>query len=48
VMRLLSSPARMTDLTGWRPEVSLADGLEQTIRWIEAHAEAYPLEGYVI
>jgi NAD dependent epimerase/dehydratase len=48
VMRLLSSPARMTDLTGWRPEVSLADGLEQTIRWIEAHAEAYPLAGYVI
>jgi NAD dependent epimerase/dehydratase len=48
VMRLLSSPARMTDLTGWRPEVSLSDGLEQTIRWIEAHPEAYPLEGYVI
>jgi NAD dependent epimerase/dehydratase len=48
VMRLLSSPARMTELTGWKPEVSLADGLEQTIRWIEAHPEAYPLEGYVI
>jgi len=48
VMRLLSSPARMTELTGWQPEVSVSDGLEQTIRWIEAHPEAYPLEGYVI
>jgi nucleoside-diphosphate-sugar epimerase len=48
VMRLLSSPARMTELTGWRPEVSLTEGLEQTIRWIEANPEAYPFEGYVI
>ena len=48
VMRLLSSPARMTDLTGWRPEVTLSEGLEQTISWIEAHPEAHPLEGYVI
>jgi nucleoside-diphosphate-sugar epimerase len=38
----------MTDLTGWQPEVSLSDGLEQTIRWIAVHPEAYPLEGYVI
>jgi NAD dependent epimerase/dehydratase len=48
VMRLLSSPARMTELTGWRPEVSLTDGLERTIGWIRANPEAYPLEGYVI
>jgi NAD dependent epimerase/dehydratase len=48
VMRLLSSPARMTDLTGWRPEVSLSEGLERTIRWIEEHSEAYTSEGYVI
>jgi NAD dependent epimerase/dehydratase len=48
VMRLLSSPARMTDLTGWRPEVTLTDGLEETIGWIKEHPEAYPLEGYVI
>jgi NAD dependent epimerase/dehydratase len=48
VRRLISSPARMTELTGWRPEVSLSDGLERTIRWIEANPEAYPLEGYVI
>jgi NAD dependent epimerase/dehydratase len=48
VMRLLSSPARMMDLTGWKPEVTVSEGLERTIRWIEAHPEAYPLEGYVI
>jgi NAD dependent epimerase/dehydratase len=48
VRRLLSSPARMTDLTGWRPEVSLSEGLERTSRWMEEHPEAYPLEGYVI
>jgi dTDP-glucose 4,6-dehydratase len=48
VMRLLSSPARMTDLTGWQPEVSLSEGLERTISWIKEHPEAYTLEGYVI
>jgi NAD dependent epimerase/dehydratase len=48
VMRLLSSPSRMRELTDWRPEVDLQDGLELTIRWIEAHPDAYPREGYMI
>jgi NAD dependent epimerase/dehydratase len=48
VMRLLSTPARMTERTGWRPEVDLAEGLERTIRWIEEHPDSYPVEGYVI
>jgi len=45
---LLSDPRRMTDVTGWRPEVALRDGLEQTIRWIEARPGSYAAEDYVV
>lgn len=48
VMRLVSDPSRMTELTGWRPERSLRDGLEETMRWIEAHLDLYAPEQYVI
>ena len=48
VMQLLSSPAKMTELTGWSPQTSLRDGLAETIRWIEAHPDAYPVAGYAI
>ena len=48
VMRLVSSHARMTDATGWEPTISLRDGLERTIAWIEAHRDFYRVEEYVI
>ena len=34
VFRLLGDNKRITQLTDWRPEVSLREGLEKTIRWI--------------
>jgi hypothetical protein len=38
----------MTELTGWKANTSLAEGLEQTTAWIRANPEAYPVEGYAI
>lgn len=34
VFRLLGSNEKITSLTGWRPEVSLEEGLSRTIEWI--------------
>ena len=31
---------KLRELTGWRPEVDLADGLRQTLDWYRAHPEA--------
>ena len=33
VERLLGSNAKLQDLTGWKPEISLMEGLSQTIEW---------------
>ncbi len=33
VERLLADNKKASDLLGWKPEVSLEDGLEETIRW---------------
>jgi NAD dependent epimerase/dehydratase len=33
VERLLGSNAKLQDLTGWKPEISLKEGLSQTIDW---------------
>jgi len=33
VMRLLSDSSKLRDATGWRPAVSLSDGLRRTIGW---------------
>ena len=41
VMRLLSDPSRATELTGWRPDVTLAEGLALTLTWIEEHLDLY-------
>lgn len=48
VMRLISSPAKATELTGWRAEMGLVDGLQQTVRWIKANPEAYPVHEYMV
>jgi CDP-glucose 4,6-dehydratase len=33
---------KLRTLTGWRPEVELADGLRRTLEWYRAHPEARP------
>jgi nucleoside-diphosphate-sugar epimerase len=34
--------AKLRELTGWRPEVSLGDGLRRTLEWYREHPEARP------
>jgi dTDP-glucose 4,6-dehydratase len=45
---LLSEPARARELLGWEPQVTLRDGLEQTIEWIGLNARRYRADEYVI
>jgi CDP-glucose 4,6-dehydratase len=33
---------KLRELTGWRPQVELADGLNKTLDWYRAHPEARP------
>ncbi len=33
---------KLRELTGWRPQVDLAGGLEGTLEWYGAHPEARP------
>jgi CDP-glucose 4,6-dehydratase len=33
---------KLRELTGWRPQVELADGLQGTLEWYRAHPEARP------
>jgi dTDP-glucose 4,6-dehydratase len=48
VMRLLSDNSRARDCFGWQPQVSLEQGLEETIRWIQDHPEMYRVGTYEI
>jgi NAD dependent epimerase/dehydratase len=41
VERLLSSNAKMRQLTGWQPKVSLDEGLRRTMDWIRQHSELF-------
>ena len=41
VMRLLSDHSLARERLGWKPEVSLDQGLEQTIAWVREHPELY-------
>ena len=46
VQRLISSPSRAAELTGWEPQVDLRGGLERTTRWIEANLDRYRVGHY--
>lgn len=48
VLRLISDHTMMTDLTGWRPRVSLDEGLSRTIEWISRHLNNYKIGKYAI
>ena len=46
-MRLISSPALASELMGWKPTVDLREGLERTLKWIEANLHRYRVGDYV-
>jgi CDP-glucose 4,6-dehydratase len=41
--RQLVDSTKLRELTGWRPEVGLADGLRRTLDWYREHPHARPL-----
>jgi len=46
VSRLISNNAKMKELSGWMPAVSLDDGLQQTIDYIRMHLDEYKTDQY--
>ena len=48
VERLVSDPRLARELIGWEPNVTLHDGLAQTIEWIGANTHRYAVDQYVI
>jgi NAD dependent epimerase/dehydratase len=46
VLRLLSDNTLARNVLGWAPEVSLDDGLDQTIGWIKTHLDLYRIGTY--
>jgi len=48
VQRLLSNNSLARERLGWTPQVSLREGLSQTIEWISAHLHYYQSERYQI
>ncbi len=47
VERLLCDNSLARERTGWRPQVSLEEGLRRTVDWIRAHQDRYR-EGYQV
>lgn len=41
VERLLCDNVRIEGLTGWKPEVTLEEGLEKTIEWLKENLGLY-------
>lgn len=48
VMKLWASNKKAGRLIGWRPRVSLDDGLRLTIEWISAHLDLYRPDQYTV
>jgi len=46
VLRLLSDNTLAQKTLGWKPEVSLDEGLDQTIDWIKTHLDFYRIGKY--
>jgi dTDP-glucose 4,6-dehydratase len=46
VLRLISDNTLARKSLGWQPEVSLDQGLDQTIDWIKAHTDLYRIGAY--
>lgn len=48
VERLLADNRQAQSLLGWRPAVSLEEGLSMTIEWMRGHLEGYRASAYAI
>ncbi len=48
VQRLLSDNAKARRLLKWTPQVSLEEGLQKTITWMETNLNIYKVKSYVI
>jgi dTDP-glucose 4,6-dehydratase len=48
VQQLISDNRKAAKLLGWRPAVSLKDGLGRTIEWMREHPELYRPEEYAV
>jgi nucleoside-diphosphate-sugar epimerase len=48
VPRLVSNHDKAAKLLGWRPTVSLREGLGRTIEWMRNHMELYRPEEYAL
>jgi NAD dependent epimerase/dehydratase len=48
VFRLIADRQKAQDLLGWRPEVDLSDGLDQTIEWFRENRHLYRADEYAV
>jgi NAD dependent epimerase/dehydratase len=48
VDRLLAQNALASEILGWKPEVSLEEGLKRTVEWIRDHQDRYRSGVYVV
>ena len=48
VMKLHASNQKAKELMGWSPQVSLDEGLTQTIAWIKDHLELFKPDIYTV
>jgi dTDP-glucose 4,6-dehydratase len=48
VERLLADNTKAREMLGWEPKISLHDGLETTIEWIQEHLDLYRPDQYQV
>jgi dTDP-glucose 4,6-dehydratase len=48
VMRLVCDSRLAADILGWRPEITLDEGLSRTITWVKEHQGRYKPGRYTV